>query len=84
MQRISLPSGKLYDAEYADVSLMTGNFNALVLTMDGLSLAQEFVNAEEITVEEDTGKTYTFTGYKRLVRLVWRDTGYQITLAKEV
>lgn len=84
MDRITLPSGKTYDALWAGISLATGNINASLLSNNFMAIVNDFNNASPITIyQQNVGET-TYEGYTRILRLIDNGTGYQITLAKEV
>ena len=83
MDRITLPTGKTYDADYAADSVVTGNFNAALCCRDLPRIAADFTGADPITVENELVGRKEYRGYRRIVRARETENGYLITLAKE-
>ena len=83
MDLITLSNGKEYTAEFAALSIMTGNFNARLQIDDLPMLVKDFSESEKIIVDNESTGRKEYVGYTRFTRILLDDGAYLITLAKE-
>ena len=83
MVKIILPT-QILDAKYADISIATGRFNALIISdLSTSEIIQAFSGVEHFTVESDDSPDKYFDGFKYVDSLETRGDGILIRLRKE-
>lgn len=84
MDRITLPSGKTYDAFFAGESLSTGNFIAKLMPEEDVTqIVADFSDVAEIVVESPDLAPVTYIGYTHFEALRRLSDGILIKLSKD-
>ena len=84
MDRITLPSGKTYDAFFAGESLSTGNFNAKLMPEEDVAqIVADFSGVSEIMVESPNIAPVVYAGYTHFEALRRLSDGILIKLSKD-
>ena len=83
MTKIILPA-KIYDAQFADASISTDKFVALLMPgYDIVEIVRDFSGVQRIDTETDEMPPKIFEGYTVFDSLFTLDSGIQIILRKE-
>lgn len=83
MDKIILPNGSEYSANYAGEDAAQAVFSASLITNDVVAVVQDFTSAESFTVENPHTGEKTYAGYTNLYELHLLNDTISIFLRKE-